>query len=220
MRYVRLVMAVISGCLLAAACSEAPTGPTRIAAEPAGPSSAYLLEPLIVKGKCDPIMSIDWCGGDPGDVDCMTSVASSDSDYTSGCYTGGGGGGPAGPSCTLPGDSDCDGDTWDEGPGVWILCVSTVLGTAAGGTGTYFAFQDYQHKLDHLNAAKRALDRYHAEGGAAAGHEYLVLSNAVWDAEEEARIAGGIAAASAGVTAAALVGAGIVCAPLIIAPTP
>ncbi len=106
MRHVRLVMSVLFAILLAAACSDAPTAPTTDAVSPAGPSSTFILEPLIVVGKCDPIMSIDWCGGsNPGGGDCMTSRADSGLQYTSGCGGGGGGGGGDGgtPSPIPPG---------------------------------------------------------------------------------------------------------------------
>lgn len=160
--------------------------------------------------------------GMPGDF-------SPDDMYTASCPGGSGGGGSPGtatppppppvPSIGLPGDADGDGDTWDEGPGVWILCISTILGATAGGAGTYFTLEDYHHKVDVLNAAKLRVDHYSRNYGAY-GPEYLELSNAYYDAKEEARIAAGIAATSAGVTVAALIGAGVVCAPLIIAPTP
>lgn len=101
-------MAMLFAMLFAAACSEGPTEPEGLAVGAADPSNAYVLEPLIVKGKCDPIMSIDWCGGSgPGDGDCMTSAGDSELQYTSGCYSGGGG------SPTGPGDGGGGG----TGPG-------------------------------------------------------------------------------------------------------
>jgi hypothetical protein len=216
--------------LLSAACadstiSEPGVNPV-IGVGTAGPDRAITLEPIVVVGECDPYTALDFCQGDGGA--CMTGLPGSSEDmYTSSCPGGGGGGGspgtaapaPAPPLTSLPGDADGDGDTWDEGPGVWILCISTILGTAAGGAGTYFTFEDYHHKVDVLNAAKLRVDHYSRNYGAY-GSEYLQLSNAYYDAKEEARIAAGIAASSAGVTVAALIGAGVVCAPLIAAPTP
>lgn len=114
MRYAQITTAVLFAILSAAACSDAPTEPDAVAVGAAGPSNAYILEPVIVKGKCDPIMSIDWCGGSaPGDGECMTDAGDSDLQFTSGCYSGGGGsptgpGGGGGGGGTGPGTPSSD----------------------------------------------------------------------------------------------------------------
>jgi hypothetical protein len=201
----------------------------------AGPSESILLDDVVVTvpgpttGTCDPLTDLNFCqGGDDGA--CMTGISPSigDFDSLSGCPDGGGTGETGGtgspgfgteePVYGLPGDADGDGDTWDDGPGAWIMCISAILGMGAGAGATYFALEDYHYKVDVLNAARLRLDHYTRNYGAF-GPEYLELDNAFHDAEREARIAAGMAATGLGVTIAALIGAGVVCAPLIIAPT-
>lgn len=197
------------------------------------PRRDYALDPVVVVAdpKCDPYLSLSWCAGEDSG-DCMSGAgASTEWDALSGCPapgTGiGPGGGPIGdgsggggaPTSPLPGDSDGDGDTWDDGPGAWILCISSILGAGAGAGASYFALEDYYYKVDRMNAARVRMEYYRREFGQV-GPGWLEVSNEYDNAEREARIAGGLAATGIGVSLAALIGAGVVCAPLIIAPTP
>ena len=59
--------------LLAAGCSDLPSEPAVSSDSVGGPQSTYVLDPVIVIGKCDPYMSLDWCAGDGGGT-CMSSV--------------------------------------------------------------------------------------------------------------------------------------------------
>lgn len=214
--------------VLAAGCADQVTGPAASAGKPLlyeAPSGCVtdgvcILEPVVIGGQPGSGGGSSGGGGGGGGTNepergaCPTSVDGYD--VVQGCTAVGyvplddeG----------LPGDVDGDGDTWDDGPGAWLLCISAVLTLTASGAGTYYVMEDYHHKVDVLNAATLRLDHYVRNYGAG-GAEYLALSNAYYDAKAEARIAAGVAASTAGVTVGALIGAGVVCAPLIAAPTP
>jgi hypothetical protein len=104
-----ILFALVSGACADSTLPEpGSAAPGMIAAHGAGPSQSYMLEPVIVVGKCDPYLSLDWCGGGGS---CATSVDGGGDGYTvQGCgepypgggggggYTGGGGGGGAGGS--------------------------------------------------------------------------------------------------------------------------
>lgn len=124
MRHVRTWVAMLFALLLAAACADAPTAP--IGAGTTGPSSDYLLDPVIVIGTpqepvCDPYTDPNWCQGDDGGQ-CTTSYPGTDDpEYvgTAGCGTspgsGPGGGDSGGGGSTGDGDGTDDGScTADE----------------------------------------------------------------------------------------------------------
>jgi hypothetical protein len=91
--------------VFAAACADAPTISSedrRTSVEAAGANNTYVLDPVIVIGKCDPYTDINWCEGGGGGT-CMSSTPAGDTTlvYTSGCEpapVGGGGSGGTGGS--------------------------------------------------------------------------------------------------------------------------
>jgi hypothetical protein len=216
----RRLIAFLLLLMYTAACADStmPEGRTRnsgtLELGQANPSAAYLLDPIDVSVPwCDPFTDANFCQGEV----CLSDVAPVLGDFSTVTSCGTGTGGSSGGG--LPGDSDGDGDTWDQGPGAWILCVTSALSAVGGGgAGTYFALQDYYYKVDLLNAARLRLDTF-LKGGGASGPEYWELSTAVHNADREAGIARGVAATTLGVSILALIGAGVVCAPLIAAPT-
>lgn len=228
MRNVRLVVAVLMGLLFAAACSDAPTAPAGIAVEPAGPSSALMLDPVIVVGKCDPIMSIDWCGGsDPGGGDCMTS-ADTNLQYTSGCYSGGGGGGSGSGTPGAGGTPGTGGTTpgvtpYQEGPFLWAACVLAVVGGGVAVDDVADKFVAWYDAHKDVVEARRVLDVTLAMQRN--GYEFdpatvellyykldqaiELRDDAVGDVEE-----------ATGVSVITLLGAGLACGAAAAAPTP
>lgn len=227
MRYVRMMTAMLFAPIAAAACADTLTTPDSAPAAAAGaPSRDYLLDPVIVIGTpqtptpaCDPYTDINFCQSQ--DDQCMTGVSPALGDFVA--ITGcpgmvGGSGGPGGDDSPLPGDTNNNGTTEDEGPGVWILCISSVLGVVAGGGASYFAVEDYFYKLRKLRTA-RHIEAYVIETYGTSSPEYGRVLTDVQNAETEARIAGGLAAGGIGVSIAALIGAGVLCAPLLPAPT-
>jgi hypothetical protein len=94
------LMILCGSLLLIAACQDLPSGPEVPANSMDASPQKILLEPIIVIGKCDPWMSLDWCGGEG---DCMMS--NGDVQMLQGCgdpWTGGGGAGPAPDDGTKP----------------------------------------------------------------------------------------------------------------------
>jgi hypothetical protein len=79
-----------------------------------GPQTDYIMDPIYVSPKCDPLTSIDWC--DEGDDDGGACVTGSepvdpayDAVYVSGCAgLGGGGGGGAVGGQETPGEDECN----------------------------------------------------------------------------------------------------------------
>jgi hypothetical protein len=67
-----ILLALVSGACADSTLPEpGSAAPGMIAAHGAGPSQSYMLEPVIVVGKCDPYLSLDWCSGGGS---CATSV--------------------------------------------------------------------------------------------------------------------------------------------------
>lgn len=97
-----LRVGIILFALISAACTDSTLpespAPGLIKASGAGPSQAYLLEPIVVVGTCDPYMSLDWCGEGES---CATSLEADTGYAVQGCGEGssggGGGGGGSGP---------------------------------------------------------------------------------------------------------------------------
>lgn len=120
MRHVRTWVAMLFALLLATGCADAPTAPDRVQAGTAGPSSDYVLEPIIVIGDprdtCDPWMDLNWCRGDGGGT-CMSSQPGEPTDpeqtTVTGCPGGGGDGPGGGGGGTIqpPDDGDCNPNT-------------------------------------------------------------------------------------------------------------
>jgi hypothetical protein len=157
MRHVPMLTAMLFALIVAAACGDGPMTPDSAPTSAAvAPSRDYLLDPVIVIGTpqtpapaCDPYTDINFCQGQ--DDQCMTGISPALGDFMpiTGCpgMVGGGSGGPGGDDSPLPGDTNNNGTTEDEGPGVWILCISSVLGVVVGGGVSYFAVEDYFYKL-------------------------------------------------------------------------
>lgn len=234
--------------LLLVSCGDLPSAPTREVSGVAPLMDCFkrsdgtvICERVVAEvPSCDPyhydcgeddcIMTADTgCGGGGGG----TPPPPGDDGSGGG---GGGGTGPApGPSpicpdqgcepppcdanTPLPYDSDGDCDTWDEGPGVWIACISAVLGTGFAGGATYYAMEDYHHKVAMYHAARLRYQASRAQYGDS-HPETARLYTEMADAERQARNAAGIAATAGGVTVTSLITAGVLCAPLIFAPTP
>ena len=188
------------------------------------PSYAYTLEPVVVVGKCDPIMSIDWCGGsDPGGGDCMTSGDGAETQYTRGCYTGGGGT-PGGGTAPPDGGTVPPGTTpFDEGPFLWAACVLTVVGTAMSVDDVADKFVAWYDAHKDVVEARRTLnttlamqrDGYYFDPGTIELLYYKLdqalklRDDAVQDVEE-----------ATGVSVVTLLGAGLACGAAAAAPTP
>jgi hypothetical protein len=105
MQHVRIWTAMLFALIVAAACADGPTTPERMRAGDAGPSTDYMLDPITVIGTpqeptCDPYTDPNWCEGDDGGDQCMTSTDPGTSDpelvYVSSGCTGPGTGGPGG----------------------------------------------------------------------------------------------------------------------------
>lgn len=117
MRHVRIWTAMLFALIIAAACADGPTTPNGVRAGNAGASTNLMLDPITVIGTpqeptCDPYTDPNWCQGDDGGDQCMTSTDPGTSDpelvYVSSCTgtTGPGGGGDPGGSTPSPDDGD------------------------------------------------------------------------------------------------------------------
>lgn len=68
-RFITLLLSLA----VAEACADAPTSPIRSAEE--SRASEHVMYPG-QPGQCDPWLDINWCEGDPGDGQCMSSDSS------------------------------------------------------------------------------------------------------------------------------------------------
>lgn len=227
MRHVHVMLAMLFTGLLATACSDVPTASTGVEVGHAGPSSAIILEPVVVVGKCDPYLSLDWCGGsDPGGGDCMTSTEDSDLQYTSGCNTGGGGGGgPKSPSPTAPKpcpDYGCPTPTspYEEGPLAWGACVLAVLGTAYTIDQVAGAFESWWQAQQDYESARRMLEAIQANPGSYTAEMMSLWEFRVEYAEDRRDAAIDSIREKTGGTYLALAGAGAACSIAAFLPTP
>lgn len=170
-------------------------------AEPGGaPNDVYRMGTVTVTAQCDPYLSLNWCasGGE-----CMTVVAATaePTTWSSTCGTptgsggaGGGGGtgtttgGTGGTGGALPGDVDGDGDSLDDGPAAFALCVATKLGVggwaAIGGT----AFSAWQ-LWDAKSATRTAEARYNAYAALRGEEMNLDILNVYFQAWQDAKSA-------------------------------
>ena len=163
-----------------------------------------------------------WPDCDPfnyGPPPCWGSCADD-----SGGDSGGASGGSGASSEALPGDADGDGDTLNDGPIGFTLCMAVKLGaggwSAIGATGVsaYMAWDARRNTQEAYNAW--AAYRQSVENGIAPRNgEIERLYYLRWkDAEHQETLMYGAAAASGAWAVTELVGAAILCSPYAAAP--